>query len=242
MSVIAGIKAKEGYLFFIDDLTGGPQHNGGIAQLSRYCGALILTSGPDQLKRMRKVLGRCIDGNVDEKDDLSDDLVERLVQVLKTEFQQDPSYRTMPLTFLLLVVGLNRKQGGEMQHVYIRNRVSDRIGKDGKMEYETSFDIEPAKPAGNIFYGEANMIEYLARQVSCSGQPMDIIKLLACFSVIEAENREDIFPEGIKMASLSAENGFARTGADEVSAFLEKAREAGQLLERRSAGFISAIE
>ena len=242
MSVITGIKAKDGYLFFIDDLTAGSRNNGGIVKLSEYCGALILTSGADQLNRMQKVLARCIAGNIDNKDDLSDDLIEKLVRILKTEFQNDPSYKTMPLTFLLLVVGVNRKQENGLEHVYIRNRVSDRIKKNGSMEYETVFDIEPAIPAGNIFYGEANMIEYLAQQISSPGQPIDIIKLLACFSVIEVNTKENISLDGIKMACLSAENGFTRIESDEVSSLIKKARAVNPLLEQGLNSFMSSIE
>ena len=108
MPFIAGLKAKDGYIFFANNMTEDSRKNGAVVELSNYCGALILTSSGEQLQRLKKVLAKCVSREIRRTDDLSDGIVDKFVSNFKEEFQNDRSYRTMPLTFLLLVVGTNR--------------------------------------------------------------------------------------------------------------------------------------
>jgi hypothetical protein len=144
----------------------------------------------------------------------------------------------MPLTFLLLIVGTNRMREGRPEYVYLRNRVKEKIGKDSKKEFLTVFDIEPAVPARNIFYGYSNIIEYLAEQLSCPEHHSDIVKLMACFSITEIYNNDDLPLNRIRMASLSAEKGFVPIEPEELRSLTEKSREVCPMLEKGLRSFL----
>lgn len=239
MSVLAGLRAKDGYLFFIDDLTGGPLNNSGIVKLSKYCGALILTSNGEQLKRLQQVLDKCIKDKIHENDDLSDDLVKRIILFLKTEFHNDPSYKSIPLTFLLLVIGTDRTRQEHLEHVYIRHRVKETIERNGEREFITVFDIESPIPAGDIFYGNSNIIEYLAKRLSCSTHSVEVVKLLACLSVADFDKNDPSSINRIRMASLSQDKGFDWIENRELSSLTEEAGEVNFELEKGLNSYVS---
>ncbi len=239
MSVLAGLRGKDGYLFFIDDLTGGTLSNGGIVKLSNYCGALIMASSGQQLERLQEVLNRCITGEIGPEDDLSDNIIKKILVLFEEEFKNNSSYKTNPLTFLLLVIGFNRIQQGNLEYIYIRNRVAERIEKEGKREYRTILDKNPPVSADDIFFGDSGLIEYFARQLTCSGQPIDIIKLMACFSVTELNSKEiSSLDNKIKMASLSPESGFSLIGSEEVRGLIEKTKGIAPMLKQGFNSFL----
>jgi hypothetical protein len=230
MPYIAGLKAKDGYIFSVNNVTDNSRKNGSVVELSNHCGALILTSNGEQLNRFKKVLERCISGEIKRDHDLSDEIINKISSFLDREFKDDASYKTMPLTFLLLVVGSNRRKQGLLEHVYIRNRVTERKEKDGIKEYVTTFDIASAVPADNIFYGESDIIQYLAQQLPCQDFPIDIVKMIALLAIPDYLNKDRLLSPGIEMASLSAEDGFKRVGQEELSALSDKAGKVDSML------------
>ena len=53
MSIIAGLRAKNGYLFINNKIAGDGRNNGAVVKLNEYCGALIITKKEDQLNRVK---------------------------------------------------------------------------------------------------------------------------------------------------------------------------------------------
>ncbi|RJQ51139.1 MAG: hypothetical protein C4526_10785 [Nitrospiraceae bacterium] len=230
MPYIAGLKASDGYIFVASNIAGEGRKNGSVVRISDRCGALILTSNEEQLQRLKKVLERCVSSTIKKTDDLADGLIDRVLSSLKREFQEDGSYKTRPLTFLLLIVGANRLQEGSLEHVYIRNRVTERKETERGREYVTAFDIEPSVPAGNIFYGESDIIQYLARQLPCRSLPLNTIKILVPLSLKDSPDKTGTLASGIEMASLSSEAGFNKMETQELVSLYDKARKADSLL------------
>lgn len=238
MPYIAGLKAKDGYIFVANNVTDNSRKNGSVVELSSHCGALILTSNGEQLNRFKKVLERCISGEIKRDHDLSDEIINKMTSFLEREFKDDASYKTMPLTFLLLVAGFNRQKQGSLEHVYIRNRVTERKEKDGIKEYVTTFDIEPAVPAGNIFYGESDIIQYLAQQLPCHDFPIDIVKMLAPLAMPDLLKKDRLYSSDIEMASLSSEDGFKSVVLEELSALSDKAGKVDSMLVQGLSEFL----
>ncbi|MBI5410254.1 MAG: hypothetical protein HZA14_12905 [Nitrospirae bacterium] len=230
MPSVAGIKARDGYLFFVNALTEDPRNTSAVVELSDRCGALVLTSNEKQLQRLNNVLNKCVSCTLNKTDDLSDDLVNKAVSFLKKEFHEEPSYKTKPLTFLLLVVGTNSGAQGRLEYIYIRHRVSERLEKEGAREFVTTFDVEPPVPAHNVFYGDSDIIQYLAQQADGENIPMNAVKILACLSIPEAYYKDSALQSGVSMALLSAENGFEWVRTDEVLSLADKAEKVNSML------------
>jgi hypothetical protein len=243
MSVIAGLKAKDGYLFVTNNVPGDLCNNGDIVKLGKYCGALIVTRKEQRSKQVRDVLNKYLNEKKERIDGLSDSLINELILFLKMEFQRSPLYKSMPLPFLLLIIGISHGQQERLEYVFIRNRVKEVVEEGDTREFITAFDINPPVPVQDIFFGESNIIQYLSQQLPCRRFSIDVVKLLTYFSIHESQqtclpNRQEDNPlsrygsstEGVKMACLSAETGFRWIDSEEIRLLADNARKLDTIL------------
>jgi len=226
MSVIAGLSAKDGYLFVANNVTGDLCNNGDIVKLGKYCGALIVTRKEERSKNVRGVLNKYLNEKKERIDGLSDSLINELISFFKMEFQRNPFYEAMPLPFLLLIVGIGQNQQRRLEYVFIRNRVAEAIERNGKKEFITAFDVNPSVPAQDIFFGDSNIIQHLSQQLPCWKFPVDVVKLLSYFSI----SMYGSSTEGVKMACLSAETGFRWIDSGELRLLANNARKLDTIL------------
>ena len=238
--VYLGLMSDGGYVFVTNDRLGINEHEGAIIRVNRFCGALIVTAKGGFLMRVREVLDKSLSNLNCLEEGISIDLAQGIVALVEKEFQSEPHFRGNPLPFLLLLVGYSSKTPCKLEHVFIRNRVVDRIKKEGEKEYFTSFEIQPPVSATNLFYGHSELSEYLFHQIPANNLDSEAMKVLAYLALTETQKTDESLFPGILMAVVSQERGFEWIRKEEIHRLSDLAKMVDRMLMEMLPSFFTS--
>jgi hypothetical protein len=208
-SIYSGLVSNECCVFATNDILGPEDEEGAIVKINGRCAALVLTTGQSQLERFLAL--RKYKNVLDEagrEDGLWSRTAESIAASFETEFKADPVFAGNPLPFLLLLVGY-APGSSSLEHIFMRNRVVTVIPKQDKREYVTGFDMQPAVAAKSLFYGHAELARFWARPLKDARMAIPDLSLLAYYALTETRKMDNSIAPGIRMAALSADEGFA---------------------------------
>ena len=232
-AIYSGFVLPDSYLFITNAVFGKKEHEAAIVRINRFCAAFVVTVDQNLLIRANEALSSILSSLNTGDAGISMGLAEAIVESFKVRFQREPFFRENPLPFLLLLVGYTREKSPRIEHIFIRNRVTEAVKKHGKTEYVTAFEIQSPVPAQNIFYGHFELSNYLSLQLPKNHLSLDAMKVFACLSLMETQNLDgSLFPE-IRLATISEENGFEWITEKECRKICDKARKVDRLLSER---------
>lgn len=231
-AIYSGLASKGGYVLATNDAFGPAADQCAIVRVNRLLGGLLVTSRGNFLAEVRGVLGKCLPRLRDFPEGISDALVDALVDAFREEHRSVPGFMRRPLPFLLLLVGYGQDRPRRLEHVFVRNRVTDIREKDGAREYETSFDRRPSVPAENLFYGHAELARYLSERIAPRGAATEDAELLSCLSLAGTQALDKSLFPGIRMATLTEADGFAWVGEEAIRRLSDAADRVDRRLAR----------
>ncbi len=238
-AIYSGLVSSDGYLFITNDIFGKKWDESAIVKVNKFCGALIVTARGNLLVRVRKVLKKCLSNLNGVGEGLSMDLANVIIESFELEFKRDSYFKKNPLPFLLLLVGLNTRQPTCFEHIFIRNRVVNIVGKDAEREYVTNFDNKTPVPARNLFYGHSELFQYLSQQLPSGGLNLEIIKLSAYLSMTVTQKIDTSLFPGIRMAIILKDNGFEWITVEEVQRLSNMSKTVETELSKELPGFFN---
>jgi len=207
-AIYSGLAAQGGYVLVTNDTFGAGENEGAIARINDHCGAFIVTARGKTLPRVRDVLDKCIANLNGMGNGLSEELAKAIVKSFTMKHREDPAFKENPLPFLLLLVGYNFKQPPSLEHIFVRNRVVKIEEHEGKREYITAFDMNTSVPARNLFFGYAELSEYLSERLPLCELDLEAVKLFAYHSMAETQRVDKSLSPDIRMATISESDGF----------------------------------
>ena len=225
-AIYSGIVSRDGYVFATNDIFGASPDECAIVRVNSRCGGFIVTAKGNLLSKVMEVLKACLSRLHGMPEGISEDHATAIKESFLEERRKEPDGSQRPLPFLLLLVGYHPERPGSLEHIFIRNRVTDILEKSGTKEYITCFDMRPPVPSGNLFYGHSELSRYLSRQLPSDGLEGEITEILSYLSIAETQIIDKSLFPGIRMATLSDANGFAWVGEEVLHGLAEKSRKA----------------
>lgn len=211
-AIYTGLVCRGGYLFTTNDAFGETESEGAIHRVNRLCGALIVTARGGFLRRVKDLLTRMPAREGGEG--LSAELARDIVSWLEEEFARDPSFRVQPLPFLLLLVGYGAGNPGRLEWVFLRHRVVNAVETAGAKHYSTEFDVQAPAAAESLFFGHAELTDYLYRQLPPGGLGLESMMVFSSFAMAETRKIDQSIYPHLRMAVLSPD-GFRWVGEAE---------------------------
>ncbi len=237
-AIYSGLASSDGYLFTTNDIFGVAEYEGAIVKVNKLCGAFIVTARGNYLIKVRVVLDKCLSGLNGVGEGLSLNLAKAIVESFEVEFQREPRLKENSLPFLLLLVGYNLKSS--LEHIFVRNRVVKTLKKDEKTEYITGLELHSPVPAKNLFYGHCELSQYLSQQLPSNSLDLETMKLLAYLSMAETQKIDaSLFP-GIRMATISRDNGFKWVAVEEIQRLSTMSKRVEAEFSRELLGFFNS--
>jgi len=215
-AIYCGLLASDGYLFATNDVFGANREENAIVKINEYCAAFAVTAKGNLLIKVRRLLSEIVTDLGYFENGLSTDLAMAILKSFKNEFKQNLQYKTSPVPFLLLLIGYDSVNLSGLEYIFMRNRVVEIIEKDGEKEYLTEFDTLPSVPATNLFYGHAELPQYLYQQVLSDCLDLETMKLFVHFAMTATHKIDVSLFSNTCMGILSKDTGFQWIRAKEL--------------------------
>lgn len=242
-AVYLGLVSNGNCLFVTNDFFGEAREECALVEVNRRCGALVVTTRGSFLRRFREIWNRSVAPVAAAQDGLSVELADVIKTSFETVFGQDAVFVGKPLPFLLLLIGADLQENAGLKHIFMRNRVLATSVEGQAKKYTTGFEAHAPEPAESLFYGHSELARYWFRLLEGARPTLAVMKLVALYSLTETQRLDDSIYPGIRMATLSAEEGFRWVEEAELKGLASLMPAAGRLIgEELSLCFASVGE
>ncbi|MBI5575780.1 MAG: hypothetical protein HY896_05395 [Deltaproteobacteria bacterium] len=231
-SIYTGIMSKDGFVFATNDIFGDSDCDCSIVRVNSLCGGFIVTARGGLLPAVSRTLAECFSCLERLPPGITRSLAGEIIDAFGKNRLNDPDSASRPMPFLLLLIGYRQGLPRGLEHVFIRNRVTGISMENGKKAYATAFDTRPPEPAENLFYGHAELSRYLSMRLQAKDLDDEAAELLSYMSVTETQKIDGSMDPGIRMATLSARDGFGWLDEESLRRLSARSRAAGDMLAR----------
>ncbi len=241
-AIYLGFTLDGSCVFATNDCFGAGREESAIVEVNRSCGALVITTRGDFLRRFSEIWNRRVGQAKQPQDGLSRELAEAIVNSFEAEFRKDPAHVKSPLPFLLLLIGSDTRERSSLKHIFVRNRVLTASAEGEEKEYTTGFEIREPVPAESLFYGHSELARYWFELFGAGNLTPLMMKLIACIAVAETQKLDVTIYPGIRMAFLSGGEGFRWVEEDELRGLTALASEASRIMSEGVSRCFASVE